>query len=158
MKALLFITLICNHFFFNILYKCLLILLHYEVSFTNKYYYFLYLFYFIFFFKKNKKVINIVWTTSSYLNGLSRSFDEAENKIVDLFVSMPSSEVNNLVKITQISTNQVQMGAGNIKDFKYLNTTIIIKWDGYVIKFLLIILLYSINFFYLIFCLIILKL
>jgi len=71
---------------------------------------------------------------------------------------MPSSEVNNLVKITQISTNQVQMGAGNIKDFKYLNTTIIIKWDGYVIKFLLIILLYSINFFYLIFCLIILKL
>jgi len=50
---------------------------------------------------------------------------------------MPSSEVNNLVKITQISTNQVQMGAGNIKDFKYLNTTIIIKWDGYVIKFLL---------------------
>jgi len=64
------------------------------------------------------------------LNGLNRTFDEVDNKIVDLYVSMPTSEVDNLIKLAQITSTQVQMGAKNLPDFKYVNTTIVIKWNG----------------------------
>ncbi|KAG4087105.1 coth-domain-containing protein [Neocallimastix lanati (nom. inval.)] len=73
----------------------------------------------------------IVFAADNYLKDLDRSFDEAENKIVDLYVSIPKEEVNNLIKITQISLNQVQNGgAKNLADFKYVNTTILAKWNG----------------------------
>jgi len=43
---------------------------------------------------------------------------------------MPEAEVNNLISKSQVATSQVQMGAQNIQDFKYENSTIVIKYNG----------------------------
>ncbi|OUM66989.1 hypothetical protein PIROE2DRAFT_5732, partial [Piromyces sp. E2] len=68
---------------------------------------------------------------SAYLTGLNRTFDEAELQVIDLYVSMPSSEVNKLIKLAQVSNADIQSkGAGNIKDFKFENATMIAKWNG----------------------------
>lgn len=72
----------------------------------------------------------------NYLKGLERSFDEAENKIVDLYVTLPKDKLNELIKNVQISINQVQNGgAKNLPDFQYLNTTIVAKLNGYELNF-----------------------
>jgi len=67
----------------------------------------------------------------SFLDGLNRSFDDAEKKIVDLYVSMPTEEVQKLVKAAQMSESQVQMSYGrNGSDFSFPNATMVIQWDG----------------------------
>jgi len=89
-------------------------------------FFFLFLFFFFFFFKK-KLVTNVVWAaTSSYLEGLNRTFDEIEMEMVDFYVSMPETEVNNLIKLSQVSSVSIN----SAKDFKYENTTIVIKYNG----------------------------
>jgi len=65
----------------------------------------------------------------SYLSGLDRTFSEAEFKVVDLYVTMPESEIQNLIQSVQHSENQVQMGRTG-EDFKYQNATIVAKWNG----------------------------
>ncbi|OUM64688.1 hypothetical protein PIROE2DRAFT_69196, partial [Piromyces sp. E2] len=66
-----------------------------------------------------------------FLSGLNREFDEIEFKIVDLHVTMPKEQVNNLIKMAQISSSQVQMyGAGNIPDFEFKDATVVAEWNG----------------------------
>ncbi|KAG4097105.1 coth-domain-containing protein [Neocallimastix lanati (nom. inval.)] len=65
----------------------------------------------------------------SYLSGLDRTFSEAEFKVVDLYVTMPEFEIQNLIQSVQHSENQVQMGRTG-EDFKYQNATIVAKWNG----------------------------
>lgn len=66
-----------------------------------------------------------------FLSGLNREFDEIELKMVDLYVTMPTSEVNNLIKMAQVSSFDVQSkGAKNIPDFKYENASVVVKWNG----------------------------
>jgi len=44
---------------------------------------------------------------------------------------MPTSQVNSLINMAQISLNDVQTkGAGNIPDFEYNNATIVANWNG----------------------------
>jgi hypothetical protein len=69
-------------------------------------------------------------TLCSYLTGLNRTFDEVELKIVDFYVTMPSSEVNKLINMAQISVEQVQSGYGKNPDFKYEDAKIVAKWNG----------------------------
>jgi len=66
---------------------------------------------------------------SSYLSGLDRSFDKIEKKIVDLYVSMPEQEIENLYKYTQISDSQMGMGT-NSPDFEFNNAGLVIKYNG----------------------------
>jgi len=48
---------------------------------------------------------------------------------------MPTSEVNNLKKMAQVSSFQVQsQGAGNIPDFEYKDASIVVKYNGYILK------------------------
>lgn len=47
---------------------------------------------------------------------------------------MPSSEVNKLITLTQISTNQVSNGnAKNLEDFIFKEATLVAKLNGYSI-------------------------
>jgi len=63
---------------------------------------------------------------------LNREFDEVELKIIDLYVTMPTSQLNNLIRMAQISSYDVQSkGANNIPDFKYEEASIVAKWNGY---------------------------
>ena len=46
---------------------------------------------------------------------------------------MPTSQVNNLIRMAQISSYDVQSkGANNIPDFKYEEASIVAKWNGYI--------------------------
>ncbi|ORX61246.1 hypothetical protein BCR36DRAFT_315777 [Piromyces finnis] len=66
-----------------------------------------------------------------FLSGLKREFDEVEFKMIDFYFSMPTSKVNNLISMAQISKNDVQMkGANNIPDFEYKDATVVVKWNG----------------------------
>jgi len=47
-------------------------------------------------------------------------------EMVDFYVSMPETEVNNLIKLSQVSSVSIN----SAKDFKYENTTIVIKYNG----------------------------
>ncbi|ORX83868.1 coth-domain-containing protein [Anaeromyces robustus] len=68
---------------------------------------------------------------SEYLSGLNRTFDEIELKVVDLYVTLPEAEVNNLIKITQITEATIKSGgARNAKDFEYEGAVIVAKWNG----------------------------
>jgi len=81
---------------------------------------------------------------SSYLDGLNRTFDEIEQKIVDIYVTMPEEQVSILDK-TSGSTGTQRGGAGGFGgfggfgggfgggEFKYPNATIVMKWDEYAI-------------------------
>jgi len=72
----------------------------------------------------------------SYLDGLDRTFKKIDNEIVDFYVTMPEDEVSDLIKIAQVSTNQVQNGKSkNLPDFKYEDANIIIKYNGYVLYY-----------------------
>jgi len=52
--------------------------------------------------------------------------------MVDLYVTMPTSELNSLLETAQISYSEIQeKGSGNIPDFKYENATAVVKWEGY---------------------------
>jgi len=67
----------------------------------------------------------------AFLSGLNREFDEIDLKIVDLYVTMPTSQVNNLINMAQISSFDIQSkGANNIPDFKYENASVVAKWNG----------------------------
>jgi len=67
--------------------------------------------------------------------------------MIDLYVTMPATEVEKLIQTAQIAENQVANGnAKNNPDFKYEEATMVIKLNGYVIylyiiKYLCIILL-----------------
>jgi len=68
-----------------------------------------------------------------FINGLNREFDEIELSMVDLRVTMPSSEVNNLIKMAQVSSSDIQKkGAGNIPDFEYNEAKVVVEWKGYI--------------------------
>jgi len=68
---------------------------------------------------------------SSYLGGLDRSFAEADFQMIDINVSMPTSEVDELLRIAQVSMQQVANGrAKNLPDFEYTNATLKIKLNG----------------------------
>jgi len=43
---------------------------------------------------------------------------------------MPSSEVNKLINMAQISVEQVQSGYGKNPDFKYEDVKSVKKWNG----------------------------
>jgi len=67
----------------------------------------------------------------SFLDGLERTFSRVDNKIVDLYVTMPEEEVTNLRNITQVSTAQVQnSGSRYLDDFEYEKAVIVAKYDG----------------------------
>jgi len=54
--------------------------------------------------------------------------------MIDLYITMPSSEVNKLITLTQISTNQVSNGnAKNLEDFIFKEATLVAKLNGYSI-------------------------
>jgi hypothetical protein len=67
---------------------------------------------------------------STYLDGLNRTFDEIEQKVVDLYVTMPTAQVNDLLKKAQISVNDVSSNYGKKEDFKYEEAKIVAKWNG----------------------------
>ncbi|KAL6611057.1 hypothetical protein LY90DRAFT_503181 [Neocallimastix californiae] len=67
----------------------------------------------------------------TFLKGLERSFDEVENKIVDFYVTMPDEQIDELITMAQIRLDQVENGgARTLPDFKYYNTTIVVKYDS----------------------------
>jgi len=67
----------------------------------------------------------------SYLDGLDRTFSVVDNKIVDLYVTMPEKEVSNLIELAQISTTQVSNGGSKtLEDFEYKETVIVAKYNG----------------------------
>lgn len=79
--------------------------------------------------------IIVATVLGGFVSGLDRTFDEIELKIVDLYVTMPSSQVNNLIKMAQISSGDIQArGANNIPDFEYKEASINVKWNGYILK------------------------
>ena len=83
----------------------------------------------------------IYFTVGSYLDGLNRTFSEVDNKIVDLYVTMPEKEVSNLIDMTQISRDQVGGGRSkDIDDFEYEEAVIVAKYNGYFYVLYLIIL------------------
>jgi len=83
----------------------------------------------------------IYFTVGSYLDGLDRTFSVVDNKIVDLYVTMPEKEVSNLIDIAQISQTQVNNGgAKKLDDFVYEEAVIVAKYNGYFFVLYLIIL------------------
>jgi len=77
-------------------------------------------------------ISSVIYSTmGSYLSDLDRTFNKIEHKIVDFYVTMPETEVSNLIKITQVSSAQVQNGRSkNLPDFKYENAVIVAKYNG----------------------------
>jgi len=66
-----------------------------------------------------------------FISGLDRTFDEVEQKIIDLYITMPSNEVNKLINAAQVSNMDVQTrGAANIPDYKYDSATAVVKYNG----------------------------
>jgi len=52
--------------------------------------------------------------------------------MLDIYVTMPSNQVNNLINMAQISNNDIQSrGAANIPDFEYKEATVVVKYNGY---------------------------
>ncbi|ORX55228.1 hypothetical protein BCR36DRAFT_581274 [Piromyces finnis] len=67
----------------------------------------------------------------SYLSGLERSFAEADFKMIDLYFTIPTTEVDKLLQIVQIAENQVANGqAKNLQDFIYKEASLAIKMNG----------------------------
>lgn len=67
----------------------------------------------------------------SFISGLDRTFDEVEQKIIDIYVTMPSNELNKLINAAQVSNMDVQTrGAANIPDYKYDSATAVVKYNG----------------------------
>ncbi|ORX75828.1 coth-domain-containing protein [Anaeromyces robustus] len=67
---------------------------------------------------------------SKYLDGLERSFEKIEEKIVDIIIPLSQEEYQNLIQLTQISPNQVQNGnAKNMEDFE-AKVNITIRYNG----------------------------
>jgi len=51
--------------------------------------------------------------------------------MVDLYVTMPSSKVEKLIEMAQVSLQMVENGnTKNIPDFKYEEAKIVAKWNG----------------------------
>ncbi|ORX52073.1 hypothetical protein BCR36DRAFT_350232 [Piromyces finnis] len=82
---------------------------------------------------KSLLLISVLITTvlGSYLNGLNRTFEEIDLTMVDLYVTMPPSEVEKLIEMAQVDSKMVENGNSiNIPDFKYEDAKIIAKWNG----------------------------
>jgi spore coat protein CotH len=78
-------------------------------------------------------IISLLISTAlcSYISGLGRSFEEADFQMIDLYVTMPATEVEKLIQTAQIAENQVANGnAKNNPDFKYEEATMVIKLNG----------------------------
>jgi len=77
-------------------------------------------------------IFNVIYiTVGSYLDGLNRTFSEVDNKIVDLYVTMPEKEVSNLIDLAQVSQQQVSNhGANKLDDFEYEEAVIVAKYNG----------------------------
>jgi len=57
--------------------------------------------------------------------------------MLDIRVTMPQEQVNNLLYMSQISTNDVNSkGAANIPDFEYKDAVVVAKYNGYSINIL----------------------
>jgi len=51
---------------------------------------------------------------------------------------MPANQVNNLISMTQISGAKISsVGAANIPDFKYDGASIVAKWNGYILYYII---------------------
>jgi len=64
----------------------------------------------------------------SYLSGLSRTFDEAESHVIDIHVTLPEDELEELINTVQISSSNFKNDEH--EDYKYSNATIVAKWNG----------------------------
>ena len=89
-------------------------------------------------------------TVGSYLDGLDRTFSVVDNKIVDLYVTMPEKEVSNLIDIAQVSQQQVSNhGARKLDDFEYEEAVIVAKYNGYFnISYLILLLIFLLIYYY----------
>jgi len=51
--------------------------------------------------------------------------------MLDLHVTMPQAELDNLLSMTQISYTELsEKGSGNLPDYKYENATVVVNWEG----------------------------